>query len=219
MEGMEQLTLNDDPESAAKEIAGACETLEQLSWLLEPSSDVEKLLKLHIKVARKCTPNGQLDPETLKGALEQAGYTAKLHAPAGKKLHGLRHEFLTVCLPDGGDSGSSTYVVDPNFRDSFVVAHPTTRYSAVLAGLDQEVVATQACLRRAVTILGRELAQSFTEQGVPVPPWRTQQALLSKWQLQHSPGGCGQPLFQDCGVEVGAPGSMDQVPISFGRVS
>ena len=43
MEGMEQLTLN-DPESAAKEIAGACETLEQLSWLLEPSSDAEKLV-------------------------------------------------------------------------------------------------------------------------------------------------------------------------------
>ena len=75
----------------------------------------------------------------------------------------------------------------------------------------------QACLRRAVTILSRELARSFTEQGVPVPPWRTQQALLSKWQLQHSPGGCGQPLFKAWGLEAGAPGSL--APVSFGRVS
>ena len=63
-------------------------------------------LKLHIKVARECNPNNQVDPETLKRALERAGYTAKLHALAGKKLHGLRHEFLTVCLP--GEALSST---------------------------------------------------------------------------------------------------------------
>jgi hypothetical protein len=210
-----------------------------------------------------------------------------------------------MCAADGSDSGSSTYVVDPNFRDSFVVAHPTPRYSAVLEGVDQEVVATQvglvaggrdcvvgwggggggecvlavlagrlvdvgaqawplgasgsasctglsvvfaatrrsmglslsgwaaaalrgltsppscsalvqACLRRAVTILSRELARSFTEQGSPVPPWRTQQALLSKWSLQHQAGGgCGQLAL---GAWAPVAGTLEG-PGAFGRVS
>lgn len=49
---------------------------------------------------------------------------------------------LTLCT-DGGDSGSSTFVVDPHFRDSFLVAHPTPRYAALLEALPQEVVTTQ----------------------------------------------------------------------------
>ena len=74
----------------------------------------------------------------------------------------------------------------------------------------------QACLRRAVTILSRELARSFTEQGSPVPPWRTQSALLSKWQLQHSAAGCGGSLL---GEWPGPAGAMGEGSPAFGRVS
>lgn len=41
----------------------------------------------------------------------------------------------------------------------------------------------QACFHRAVTILCREMALSFTDQGEDLPPWRTAQALLSRWHL------------------------------------
>ena len=42
-------------------------------------------------------------------------------------------------------------------------------------------------MHRAVNILAREMAASFSDQGEDVPPWRTPQALLSKWHLA-SPG-------------------------------
>jgi hypothetical protein len=52
----------------------------------------------------------------------------------------------------------------------------------------------QACFHRAVTILCREMALSFTDQGEDLPPWRTAQALLSRWHLScgtaSGPGEC-----------------------------
>lgn len=81
----------------------------------------------------------------------------------------------------------------------------------------------QACLRRAVTILAGELARSFTEQGSPVPPWRTQSALMSKWQLQHSPAGCGEPLpLGGAAQSAAAKWAADAAEggtAAFGRVS
>jgi hypothetical protein len=44
-------------------------------------------------------------------------------------------------LADTSATGLATYVVEPNFRDSFCVAHPTPRFSAVLEGLPSAVVA------------------------------------------------------------------------------
>ena len=41
----------------------------------------------------------------------------------------------------------------------------------------------QPCLHRAVGIVAREMARSFADQGSDLPPWRTHQALLSKWHL------------------------------------
>ena len=32
-------------------------------------------------------------------------------------------------------------------------------------------------------IVSREMARSFADQGSDLPPWRTHQALLSKWHL------------------------------------
>lgn len=140
-------------------------------------------------------------------------------------------------------AGLSTYIVEPNFKDAFCVAHPTPRYAALLEGLPAAVVTSQvraccgggevgtcccrcrckcsaaaaatlaqhstagaralplsishlahlpptplshplqACLHRAVGLLAREMARSFADQGQDLPPWRTAQALLAKWQL------------------------------------
>ena len=49
----------------------------------------------------------------------------------------------------------------------------------------------QACLHRAVNTLSREMARSFADQGEDLPPWRTAQALLSRWQLGGSAGASG----------------------------
>ena len=57
----------------------------------------------------------------------------------------------------------------------------------------------QACLHRAVGLLAREMARSFADQGQDLPPWRTAQALLAKWQLGGAAAGA-VPAY-------GAPGA------------
>lgn len=153
---------------------------------------------------------------------------------------------------DAGCTGLATFIVDPNFKDTLSVAHPTPRYAALLDSLPSAVVASkvrrghwlwqqlgfllpsvllsqfpaarvgvaaaaavcvcmlvlstffppplllkpsrppppptppclaQPCLHRAVSILSREMARSFADQGSDLPPWRTHQALLNKWHL------------------------------------
>lgn len=42
----------------------------------------------------------------------------------------------------------------------------------------------QGCLRQAVVLLCSELALCFAERGLPIPPWRTPNALLARWHLQ-----------------------------------
>lgn len=47
-----------------------------------------------------------------------------------------------LTLPaDTSATGLATYVVEPNFRDCFCVAHPTPRFTAVLEALPAAVVA------------------------------------------------------------------------------
>jgi uncharacterized protein (TIGR01615 family) len=73
-------------------------------------------------------------------------------------------------------------VVDANFREQFAVAKPSARYASVLGALDPEAVAPPEALQHAVAILARELARSFAEQGLALPPWRSQAALQGKWR-------------------------------------
>lgn len=45
-------------------------------------------------------------------------------------------------------------------------------------------VGTVGCLEAIVTILCDEMALAFKQQGLPVPPWRSKTAMLSKWAPQ-----------------------------------
>ena len=143
----------------------------------------------------------RVDPAALAAVLQRLGYSAKLQeatASLHKFKQGVRHQFVSVCLPgargrgervclprlaatlpppphaplrperntarartnnppdpsrfplacpplllfaDTGRTGLSSYIVEPNFRDCFCVAHPTPRYAAVLEALPQAVVA------------------------------------------------------------------------------
>ena len=59
---------------------------------------------------------------------------------------------------DTSTTGLSGYIVDPNFRDCFCIAHPTTRYAAVLDGVPAAVVADRVSTRPPVA--GRVRATS-----------------------------------------------------------
>ena len=48
---------------------------------------------------------------------------------------------------DAGCTGLATFIVDPNFKDTLSVAHPTPRYAALLDSLPPAVVASKVRLR------------------------------------------------------------------------
>jgi uncharacterized protein (TIGR01615 family) len=131
----------------------------------------------------------------------RVGYSAKLaHSQAAARsspgsFSSLRHTFVTVAL-DGED-----YVVDPAFRDHFLVHRPAARYASVLDAIPQVAVAPAPRLARAVTFLAAEVAACFVAQGVPLPPWRKTTSLLSKWD---SPAGAqaGAPTTPRQGADV-----------------
>lgn len=185
----EEVEVGKTPLPFEQSAAAAADAMDSLDHLLEPASEAGAMLARHVELA--CGGAFRCEPAALVGVLQRLGYTAKLHqstASLHSFKHGVRHQFITVCLPDNSSAGLASYIVEPNFRDCFCIAHPTPRFSAVLDGVPTVAVVTKASLHRAVGILAREMAASFAAQGEDLPPWRTAQALLSKWGLNGSPG-------------------------------
>lgn len=171
---------------------------QQLRDLLVPECECEAVHQLRELVRSACREaerqQGAVTPEELSALLRALGYSAKVAGPPrspSRVSWGGRQSFVTVCLPDTGSRyGLSSVVVDANFREQFAVAKPSARYASVLSALDPEAVAPLEALQHAVAMLARELARSFAEQGLALPPWRSQAVLQGKW-------GAGTHL---CGV-------------------
>jgi hypothetical protein len=74
--------------------------------------------------------------------------------------------------------------VEPRFREQFVIAQPTPAYAALLEAVPACFVGTVSRLEAVATLLCEAMAAAFKQQGLPVPPWRSRQATLSKWAPQ-----------------------------------
>lgn len=70
--------------------------------------------------------------------------------------------------------------LQPSFRAHFEISQPTPRYAGLLSLLPPELVATPPLLAAVVRLLCAEMRQAFERHGLPVPPWREAQSLLSK---------------------------------------
>lgn len=81
------------------------------------------------------------------------------------------------CVPSIAD-----YIVDPSFRDNFLLHEPTRRYAALLETLPDVLVAPHSTLECIIRFMALELSHSFTARGISLPPWRRSKSLLSKWQ-------------------------------------
>ncbi|PNH06987.1 hypothetical protein TSOC_006604 [Tetrabaena socialis] len=95
-------------------------------------------------------------------------------------LQTLRHTFL-ICQE--GESSGLCVIVDPSFREQFVVAGlaPTTQYAAAVAALPSTFVGTIGTIHALTVLLSHTLAEEARALGLELPPWRSRQALLSKW--------------------------------------
>ena len=91
----------------------------------------------------------------------------------------LSHSFLLV----EGDPAhpDQLYVVDPNFRDQFVIARTTSQYNKVMQAVPRMFLGRGKRLVSVVQLLCAEISTAFTEQGLETPPWRKKKAMLSKW--------------------------------------
>eukprot|EP00237_Pycnococcus_provasolii_P010390 CAMPEP_0198711384 /NCGR_PEP_ID=MMETSP1471-20131121/3478_1 /TAXON_ID=41880 /ORGANISM="Pycnococcus provasolii, Strain RCC733" /LENGTH=361 /DNA_ID=CAMNT_0044471199 /DNA_START=273 /DNA_END=1358 /DNA_ORIENTATION=+ len=100
----------------------------------------------------------------------------------GDYLRTLRWTFIEVDVPQT----SSRIVVEPRFRESFDVAHPTPLLKKILNAIPEVFVGSTARLRTLVGVLSEHIRLSFHAQGLNVPPWRHEIATTSKWFPQPS---------------------------------
>lgn len=189
--------------------AAAAGTASHLHWMLRGDEDLTSL-RAHVRAATDAIvmAGGRVSPASVAATLQRLGLSAAVRTAAGNKLQSLRHEFVVVAAADASDAGVATYVVDPCFREQFEIAHPTPRYDAIVKSLPQEVVATPAVLSQVVGLLAREMARSFADQGHDLPPWRSCNALLCRWQLLAPSFGVAKRLQFDqaaAGAKAGAP--------------
>jgi hypothetical protein len=74
-------------------------------------------------------------------------------------------------------------IVDSDFQGQFEMAKPTRDYQAVLAAVPKIFVGTEHRVQQLVKLLCREMHRNFLEQGSSIPPWRSRESFLAKWQL------------------------------------
>lgn len=74
-------------------------------------------------------------------------------------------------------------VMEPYLRAHFVISRPTERYQRLLDTLPPHFVGAHERLARLVDFMSEQMLASFKERGMPVPPWRQNKSILSKWFL------------------------------------
>lgn len=152
----------------------------------------------------------------LGSALSTLGYKVSIRTGRGGKddslFMELRHEFLIVYLEGtGGWEEDAELVVEPNFRDHFLIQSPTTRYKQVLSMIPEEYVGPLHRLADLVQLLCREMASSFSSSGRVLPPWRHYQSMVSRWRPKtHTDELLIESLStSDSDTQAGDPSSSD----------
>lgn len=164
----------------------------QLHALLQPRTQTESDLMHAVgsAYAELSASSKELGVPELADRLRTLGYSVRVRTALGTTgapvdgdcLLNLRHQFLTIILPDLGVRAEA--IVDPRFAEQFAVARSTPRYAAILEALPDAYVGTD--IKPVVEFLCGELAAAFKESGSTLPPWRNTSALLSKWLPRRS---------------------------------
>jgi uncharacterized protein (TIGR01615 family) len=123
-----------------------------------------------------------------------------------KCLELLRHEFL---LCSGTLDGTSDHqcIIDPQFRDQFLLGKHNPEYDELLRAVPLEFVGSALRLQALAAVICAEMTKVYQELGIALPPWRRPHAVLGKWfDTTAMPGN--QPLAQDI------PAAREQQPTS-----
>jgi uncharacterized protein (TIGR01615 family) len=169
--------------------------------------------------------DGRLDLARLAGDLERMGYACALqltHGGAGGAEAGpdrLRHVFV-VCTgrwdAAGGGGGNNQQqqqqqrqqhycIVDPQFREQFTLGQATPAYAALAAAAPREFVGSPVRLQALASVLCAEIAASYAQQGLPLPPWRKPATMLSRWFDTQAPAVAAPPPAEAAAVQWQPP--------------
>jgi uncharacterized protein (TIGR01615 family) len=138
---------------------------------------------------------GLTQQDDLVAAAQALGYSVKLRDCVGggqgaQCLQNLRHSFLILSPSAHSRSSRGRYaeeiIIDPTFRDNFVIAHPSARYSAVLEALPLVFIGTLSKVQPLVEALCSEMSLAFKAAGIVMPPWRSLRSMMTKWLPRRS---------------------------------
>ncbi|GIL42153.1 hypothetical protein Vafri_214 [Volvox africanus] len=73
------------------------------------------------------------------------------------------------------------FIVEPSLRQHFAIPHPSPDYESVLSRTPDVFVGGSCRLVSIIQLLCALMADSFQREGLPLPPWRREAAMLSKW--------------------------------------
>jgi len=76
------------------------------------------------------------------------------------------------CTDRDLDTEGLEVLVDPMFREQFVVARPSPRYARLLELVPQVFVGTRAHMVAGIRLMCPEMHASLTSAGLDMPPWR-----------------------------------------------
>lgn len=119
-------------------------------------------------------------------------------------------------------SGESSVLIEPRLRELVEVARPTPEFVTLLEELPEVFVGRPAQLETLVGVVAVALQASFTQRGLPLPPWRTKEAILENWQLSMTVdglyrGGASAMTAPAAAPPAGGGGGKGAVPETAGN--
>eukprot|EP00879_Flechtneria_rotunda_P001016 GHRR01001152.1.p1 GENE.GHRR01001152.1~~GHRR01001152.1.p1 ORF type:complete len:387 (+),score=133.65 GHRR01001152.1:827-1987(+) len=119
----------------------------------------------------------------------------------------LRHTFVVASMADGRQEEAQSYIIDPDFRDSFLLSNATPEYQALYEALPNLFVGTAEQLEPIVLFMASQMQLVFTESVTSCPPWRQPAIMLSKWL---------PPCWDELLVQEGSTTASDVAGPDFG---
>lgn len=107
------------------------------------------------------------------------GYIAKIKKNSNLQTNyytNLKHEFIIV------NDDDYEVIIDIFFKEQFMISRPSERYQNLLSYIPLIYIGSMEQLVKNVDVISQEIAVSFFESKLHLPPWRKRQSLLSKWK-------------------------------------
>ncbi|MEW5314190.1 MAG: hypothetical protein WDW38_005705 [Sanguina aurantia] len=158
----------------------------------EPWVGVDELRKdVLALMARHSDGSGQTDLYALASHLALLKHWRQVTVRTGLTLHTgirdgssstalfkqLRHSFLLVQPSAAGPK----LLIDPHFRDQFALGASTPEYRDLLSAIPPLFIGFPGTVAQLAPLMANKMSESMNSLGLPCPPWRDAEALMSLW--------------------------------------